>query len=183
MALDITNKVLNLPTDFMGIDGSTANQFPATGTATSVAAAYQEFRDYTTTGPIPLASQVSAGAIGDFGTERRVYRALIYFKRFVPSTATSTGPVAVSTNVGPLVTLEAATSTGYSPVYVLDQRLLGGGSTSFGSTGSGGPSMFMFGMMPILAGARYARINFYAGGAPAGQLSSSTGLDVLLQGV
>lgn len=182
MALAITNKILNLPTDFISIDGSTQNQFPATGTSTSVAAAYQEFRDYTTTGSIPLASQVSAGAIGDFGVARRAYRALIYFKSFVPSTATSTGPAGV-TAVGPVVALEAATSTAYSPVYVLDQRVLAGGSTAIGSTGAGGPVMFLFGMMPLLVGAQFARINFYAGGAVASQLSSSTGLDALIQGV
>lgn len=185
MALAITNKVINLPPHFVGIGESTNNQYPSTTTATStsISSYYFEFADYTTTGAIPLATQVAAGSVGDFQVEHHAFRALCYFKQYGAATATTTSTAARLTQGGPLVTLEAATSTGYQPLYILDHKLLpSDASTSLNSTGAGGPCVFMFGMVPISAGARYARINFYTNGQAVTQ-ASSTALDVIIQAV
>lgn len=188
MAFAITNRVINVAPDWTSVSKSTDFQFVSTATSTSVnvgaGSRYFEYADYTTTGPIPLATQVSTGTIGDHGSEYKNYRALIYFKQYAPSTATATSTAAVATPALPVVALEVATSTGYSPVYVIDWRNVPPASTAVGSTGSGGPSLTLWGTVPITAGARFARINFYGrDSATAVALSCSTALDAIIEAV
>ena len=175
MAFAITNRIINVAPNWTAAVQSTQYQFVSTATSTSVNAGagsrYFEFADYTATGPIPLASQVSTGAIGDFGFESKSIRALVYLKSY---TTTSTTAV-------PVVTLEAATSTGYAPVYVLDAK------THYHGTSTAPASFTLWGTFPLVAGVRYARINFRHEGATSTEgaplATFSTAVDAIIQAV
>lgn len=175
MAFAITNKTINVAPDWVAVGQSTDYQFVSTATSTSVnggaGSRYFEYADYTATGPIPLASQVSTGTIGDFGGDYRNVRGYVYLKAY-----TSTSTTAV-----PVVILEAATSTGYSPVYMLDSKTL------YHGTSTSPAAVLLWGNMPILGGARYARINFRLEGTTstdgAPLAGFSTGLDAIIQAV
>lgn len=186
MAFAITNKA-SIPTDFISIEGSTSNmQVNSTATSTGLGATqHWELSDYTTTGPIPRQSQVVTGSIGDFGAAYRSWKALVYFKSLVEGTNTSTGAIA-----GPLVCLEVATSTAAwvgagstgataNAIIVASQMLFGTGATSTGNT----TTMMLTGMTPTVAGAQFARINFYPTTAATTIFSgtSSTAVDVFIE--
>lgn len=175
MAFAITNRAINLAPDFLRVGQSTSNQYVSTATSTSGASPYFEFADYTSTGPIPLTTQMNAGGIGDFLAPRQGYQAFIYFKNFTTG-ATSTGTVG-----GPVVTLECATSTSFTGnFYVIDSKMLPGSTTT--STGFM-PSVSLSGVVPVVGGAQYARVNFYGVGISGFAGSSSTGLDCIIQAV
>lgn len=198
MGFAITNKVMNQGPSWTAIGASTSvAQFASTTTTTSTSLGYshQEFADYTTTGMIPLSTQVQAGSVGDFGTPRLQYRAYVDFKAYTLglATATSTTASLPLTPIGPLMTLECATSTGYQPLYTIDWKYLPNiagttstalSSTSTGSVNVGGPSTILWGMVPNINGCQFARVNFYpvSTGVAAAQ-SSSTQVDVIIEGL
>ncbi len=193
MGFALTNKIMTIPTTWPAVFTSTSlAQFPSTTTTTSTSVSFfhQEFADYTTTGMVPLSTQVQAGSVGDFRVAHNQYRALVYFKSFTPATATatSTGAALPITTVGPLMTLECATSTGYAPLYTIDWRYLPTGqstalyATSTGSLALGGPTAYLWGQVPISGGCQFARVNFYATGGAAFN-SSSTQLDCIIEGI
>ena len=199
MPLSLSNKVIQFAPLTMGAGESTQMQYTGTGTGTStqyVGVPYWEFADYTTTGSVPTSTQILAGGPGDFGSPRMSFRAFVTFKAYTGATGSGTSTTASLpvTTAGPLMTLEVATSTAYSPTYILDWTYLPpafGSSTGFNATSTGqassstvvqvfGPSKMLFGVTPNNAGAQFGRINFYANGAAPGQ-SSSTGIDAILQ--
>jgi hypothetical protein len=186
MAFTITNKS-SIPTDFMSVENSTTNmQVNSTATSTGLGAQqHWEFSDYTTTGPIPRQGQQVTGSIGDFGAPYRSWKAFVYFKSLVEGTNTSSGAIA-----GPLVCLEVATSTAIfvgsgstgtsiGAIVVASQMLFGTGATSTGNT----QTMMLTGMTPTVAGAQYARINFYPTTSATTLFSgtSSTAIDAFIE--
>ena len=167
MAMAITFKKLAIPTEFV------TNVGTPTSTATSSGAqSHWELPDQTTTGPTP----VEAGGRGDMGVPRNVFRALVWFKSLTAG-GTSTGSIQ-----GPAVRLEVATSTGFNPYFVVDEKLMGAGSDTTTSTGAQqfSHAMFLFGAYPLAAGAQFARVNFASSNVQAN--ASSTALDVILEG-
>lgn len=185
MAFAITNKTINIPTDFIAVEQSTSNmQVVSTATSTSLGGSpHWELADYTTTGPIPLQGQVVTGSIGDMGAAYRTFRAYVNFKSLVYGTATST-----AFSGGPLVTLEVATSTaawvgaGSSGpginFQILDSKLVY--MTTNTSTGAT-QSMVLFGQTALVAGAQFARVNFANLNGLGGGNSSSTAVDVIIE--
>lgn len=190
MAFSLTNKLMpiNTPGAVQANVGSTAfNQILGTGTGTSttVAVPRWEYGDYTSTqGWVPATSQAITGGIGDHQYPHQQYRALVSLKTLTYGTATSTFSLA-----GLLVTLEAATSTaGFVGTgstgtainqYILDSKVVPLISTT--STGTVA-SLYLFGSVPIVAGAQFARVGMYnLSGATV--TVSSTALDVIIEGI
>jgi len=163
MAFAITNRAINNAGAWPGSDHSTGRQFTATATSTTASGRYFEYADFTSTGPIPLATMVSAGAAGDFASDYQSIRAFVYMK----SLTGTTGPPMV-------VNLEAATSTAYTPHYVLDTKMVSGTSTA--------AAFKLTGVSPISGGLRYARVTFIAATTSAA-VSSATAVDAMIEAV
>jgi hypothetical protein len=190
MAFAIGNKNLHIGTPSVLVPniGSTAfNQVvgTGTGTSTSVACPRWEYADYTSTqGSIPATTQVITGGIGDHQFAHQEYRARVYVKVPTYGTATSTFALASLT-----LALEAATSTaswvgtgstGHSQsAYVLDTKSIAQETTT--STGNQ-YSVYLFGSMPIAAGAQYARVRWYNTNGATVNISS-TAIDAIIEGI
>lgn len=191
MAFAVTNKGLqsNIPGLLIPNIGSTVvNQIvgTGTGTSTSVASSRWEYADYTSTqGWIPATSQVVTGGIGDHAYPHLAYRALVSLKNVTGfGTATSTFG-----NTSVVVTLEAATSTaGFvgtgstgAPAnqLILDTKVL---PQSVGTSTGYTASFYMFGQVPVVGGAQFARVGFYSVGGQTVNITS-TGFDVIIEGV
>lgn len=192
MAFAITNKGLQsgIPSLLIPNIGSTQfNQVvgTATGTSTSVACPRWEYGDYTSTqGWIPATTQVREGGVGDHQYAHQAYRALVHFKGGLTGFGTATSTFSLASLV---VTLEAATSTaGFigtgstgAPTnqMVLDSKLVPQtANTSTGQT----LSMYLFGQVPLVAGAQFARVGMYAVSGATVNISS-TAVDVIIEGV
>ena len=192
MAFAITNKNLqsNIPGLLIPNIGSTAvNQIVGTATTTSTTSASPrwEFGDYTSTqGWIPATGQIYGGGTGDFQYPHLAYRALVHLKSVSGfGTATSTFSF-----VGAYVTLEAATSTaafvgtgstGTSiNSYILDSKSMPQVSTT--STGNT-LSFYLFGQVPVVGGAQYARVGVYTAVSGATVGLTSTAIDAVIEGV
>lgn len=191
MAFSLAYKKLNLNTPGVHVVniGSTALH-NVVGTATATSTSFPqthrwELGDYTSTQTIPATTQVRTGGIGDFGFEHQQYRALVNFKSL-----TGNGSATSTTALGLVVALEAATSTAAfvgtgstgSLVggYVIDTKFVV--QTSNTSTGSI-QTVYLFGTLPTVTGAQFARVAFYNVGGAGQTAPSSTALDVIIEGV
>jgi hypothetical protein len=191
MAFAITNKNLqsNVPGLLIPNVGSTAlNQIvsSATATSTSIASSHWEFADYTSTeGWIPKTTQVRDGGIGDFQYEHLAYRALVSLKSLSGyGTATSTFGFA-----SVVLTLETATSTAAfvgngstgAPIntVIIDSKTL----PQIAGTSTGNvASVYLFGQVPGVGGAKFCRVGFNTVGGATVNVSS-TAIDVVIEGV
>lgn len=167
MAMQLLGNVEQV-TEFPGIITT-----PTTSSSTSglVPGARWTFVDTT----LAATATVTSSA-GDFGAPRKNFRAVVYIKAGIAATST-----AVS---GPLIQLEAATSTAFATgtstgsgtqtvqsIYVLDSKMMGGTSTN---------AAYCFtlqGTVPIVAGCQFARVNFVTSGA---SVASSTANDIII---
>lgn len=190
MAFAITQKtlILNTPGVHQVNIGSTSlNQVvgTGTGTSTSVACPRWEYADYTSTqGWIPATTQIREGGIGDHQYAHQQYRALVFVKTPTYGTATSTFSLASL-----VVTLEAATSTaafvGTGSTgqtlggYILDSKTLPQVTTTSTQTQY---SLYLFGTLPIVGGAQYARVGMYGTNGATVNISS-TAVDVVIEGI
>jgi hypothetical protein len=168
-SFSFSNRGLDISPDFEGVGApSTSAQITSTMTTTLPAgsnAAHQEFQNFTATGPIPLATMVTAGNIGDFGAPRTDYRAWLNFKA---STGFSTANVLFAF-------LETASSTGYAPTYTIaGGPVLGATSTDSSS------SVFLFGQTPQNSGMQFARVNFFFFSTSAAG-AASTNVDAVIE--
>ncbi len=165
----LSNRNLEISPDFQTVGApSTSAQIVSTTTSlpASSLAVHQEFMNYTATGSIPLASQVVAGGVGDFGAARLNYRAWVNLKA---TTGLSTANILFAF-------LETASSTGYAPTFTIATETLVGASSTDSSI-----SVFMTGATPQNAGMQFARVNFsnFSTSATAG---TSTNIDVFIEG-
>lgn len=192
MAYAITNDNLqsNIPGLLIPNIGSTAvNQVvgTATATSTSIASSRWEFGDYTSTQAwIPATTQVREGGIGDFQYAHLAYRALVHMKS-VSGFGTATSSFGLT---GAIVTLECATSTaGFigtgSTAAPTNQTIIDSKTVPQTATTSTGQtvSLYLFGQVPLIGGAQFARVGIYTpvNGASVG--ISSTAVDVVIEGV
>lgn len=189
MAYQLTNDTMNINTPgalVVNVGSSGLNQVAGTGTGTSTSVACQrwEFFDYTTTQAIPATTQVVTGGIGDFQYPHQQFRALVNLKGVIPMTATSTSAY------GLIVALEAATSTAswvgtgstgnMKDGYVLDSKFL----VQTSNTATGNTQIaYLFGTMPTVGGAQYARISFYSVNAAGQTAVASTAVDAVIEGI
>ena len=192
MAMSVTNKTLSIATPSALVPNIGSTQFnqiagTGTGTSTSVAAPRWEYFDYTTTqGWIPATTQVVTGGIGDHQFAHQQYRALVWLKSLTGDvSATSSGPLC-----GPLITLEVATSTsGYvgtgttgrsSNMVIIDSKVVY--QTTATSTGNS-QAIYLFGTVPTVGGAQYARVGIYQMTGMGNTAVSSTAFDVIIEGI
>jgi hypothetical protein len=164
----ISNRGLDVSPDFETI-GAPSTSFQITSTMTTLPTggntAHEEFQNFTSTGPIPLATMVTAGGIGDFGAPRTDYRAMLLTKA---STGQSTANIL-------FVTLETASSTGYAPTYVIASAPIIGATSTDSSI-----STFLFGSTPQNSGMQFARVNFFAFSTSA-TIAASTNIDCIIE--
>lgn len=137
---------------------------------------------FVDTASLAATATVSSSA-GDFQTPRKNFRAVVFVKAPVTDN-TSTGA-----HIGPIIQLEAATSTAFATgtstgsgtqtlgnIYVLDSKVMGGTSTSciYAYT--------LQGTVPFVAGCQFARVNFITPQA-FGSVCSSTANDIIIDAI
>jgi hypothetical protein len=171
MAMQLLNNVQQV-TEFAGLvttpttSSSTAGQLPG---------ARWQFVDTTM-----AATATVSSSQGDFGAPRKNFRAVVFVKSTIADT-TSTGA-----RIGPIIQLEAATSTAFATgtstgsgtqtvgnIYVLDSKVMAG--TATGAV----YSFTLQGTVPFVAGCQFARVNFVTPQA-FGSVASSTAVDIII---
>jgi len=173
MTMQILNNV-EMVTEFPGIVTT-----PTTSSSTSGLTPGNRWTFVDQTSLAATATVTSSA--GDFGSPRKNFRAVVYVKATIADT-TSTGSI-----IGPIIQLEAATSTAFATgtstgsgtqtvntVYVLDSKVMGGTSTN---------SAYCYtlnGTVPIVAGCQFARVNFVKTNASLGSVASSTSVDIII---